>query len=120
MTTIKRERLPNGLEIVFDDQSNRYFGDYHRVCVVATLKCPVAAIQDEALRAQAGQLYGETLVVEKRFERMGVSSDEVENVRSRLIDEYMRSASAYLSRPDYPVMLVSAEMKKRRSSRFYV
>lgn len=120
MTTIKREMLPNGLEITFDDQSNRYFGDYHRVCLVATIKCPIVAIQDEALKAQAAQLYGEALEVEKRFERMGVSSDEVESVRSSLIEEFLRSASAYLSRDDYPAMLVTAEMNKRRSNRFYV
>ena len=36
---IKEQLLDNGLQIVFTDESNRYFGDYHRICVVATIVC---------------------------------------------------------------------------------
>ena len=131
MTTIKEgpllikvEHLPNGLQVNFSDESNRYFGDYHRVCVVATIICnlhdlPLASSDDEAFRCQAVDTLGEQLSVVKRFERMGVASADVEDVRNALIDDFLRHASVYLSRPGYLRSLVSAELKKRSTHRFY-
>ena len=87
MTTIKQESLENGLQINFTDESNRYFGDYHRVCVVATIVCnlrdlPADSTDEEAFRCRAVEAHGEQLSVVKRFERMGVSSADVEYVRN--------------------------------------
>ena len=124
MTTIKTECLENGLQINFTDETNRYFGDYHRVCVVATLVCNLAAMpaknpEEEAFRCRAVEALGEQLSVVKRFERMGVSSADVEDVRGALIDDFLRHASAYLSRPDYIRSLVNVELTKRPTRRFY-
>ena len=124
MTTIKEERLSNGLQILFVDESNRYFGDYHRVCVVATLICnlndlPAASSDEEAFRCQAIEALGEQLSVTKRLGRMGVASAEVEGVRAALIDDFLRHASVYLSRPGYMRSLVNAELKKRPTHRYY-
>ena len=124
MTTIKEERLSNGLQILFVDESNRYFGDYHRVCVVATIICnlndlPAASSDEEAFRCQAIEALGEELSVTKRLGRMGVASAEVEVVRTALIDDFLRHASVYLSRPGYMRSLVNAELKKRPTQRYY-
>ena len=124
MTTIKEERLSNGLQILFVDESNRYFGDYHRVCVVATIICnlndlPAASSDEEAFRCQAIEALGEELSVTKRLGRMGVASAEVEVVRTALIDDFLRHASIYLSRPGYMRSLVNAELKKRPTHRYY-
>ncbi len=124
MTTIKEERLSNGLQILFVDESNRYFGDYHRVCVVATIICnlndlPAASSDEEAFRCQAIEALGEQLSVTKRLGRMGVASAEVEEVRVALIDDFLRHASVYLSRPGYMRSLVNAELKKRPTQRYY-
>ncbi len=124
MTTIKEEHLANGLQITFVDKSNRYFGDYHRVCVVATLLCnlndlPAASFDEEAFRCQAIEALGEQLSVTKRLERMGVASADVEEVRVALIDNFLRHTSLYLSRPDYLLSLVNAALKKRPTHRYY-
>lgn len=119
MTTIKSEQLPNGLEISFIDQTNRYFGDYHRVCVVATIRCPVTSLRDESIRSKARELYGDSFDVERRFEKMGVSSGDVEFVRDRLVDDFMSHVAAYLGRDDYPDRLATAELKKQRMMRTY-
>ena len=124
MTTIKEERLANGLLIIFTDESNRYFGDYHRICVVATISCnlydlPVENPDDETFRRQAVETFGKQLSVVKRFERMGVPTVDVEKVRTTLIDDFLRHAATYLSRPGYPRSLVNAELKKRCTHRFY-
>ena len=124
MTTIKEEHLANGLQMTFVDESNRYFGDYHRVCVVATIICnlndlPAASSDEEAFRCQTIEALGEQLSVTKRLERMGVASADVEEVRVALIDDFLRHASVYLSRPDFLRSLVNAELKKRPTHRYY-
>jgi hypothetical protein len=124
MTMLRQELLGNGLQIVFHDESNRYFGDYHRVCVVATIVCnlhdlPVASTDDETSRCRAIAVFGEQLSVVKRLERMGVATLDVERVRATLIDEFLQHAAGYLARPDYLRSLVSAELNKRPTQRFY-
>ena len=116
---MKHECLDNGLEISFSDQSNRYFGDYHRICVVATISYTLEHLADDELRLRAIAVYGGQFRVEKRFERMGVPSAEVEQTRNALVDDFMRHASTYLSRPDYPRLLIAVELSKQRSGRFY-
>jgi hypothetical protein len=116
---MKHECLDNGLKISFRDESNRYFGDYHRVCVVATISYTFDRLADDDLRLRAIAVYGEQIKLEKRLERMGVPSTEVEQVRDALIDDFMRQATIYMSRPDYPRLLIAAELSKQRSGRFY-
>lgn len=122
---IKEQRLANGLLIVFTDVSNRYFGDYHRICVVATIVCNLNDFStekpdDESFFSQAVETLGEQVTVVKRLERMGVATADVEAVRAELIDSFLHHASSYLSRPEYPRALVHAELKKRRTPRYYV
>lgn len=124
MTTLKEVRFGNGLHVRFVDESNRYFGDYHRICVVATIVCKlldlrVDSADDLQFRDQAMQALGLELKIVKRFERMGVPSSEVETVRSALVEGFLQNASSYLSRSEYPRSLVAAELKKRRTHRFY-
>jgi len=116
---MKHEYLDNGLEISFSDESNRYFGDYHRICLVVTISYILDQLADDDLRLRAIAVYGEQIKLEKRIERMGVPSAEVEQVRNALIDDFMRQATIYMSRPDYPRLLVTAELSKQRSGRFY-
>ena len=124
MTMIKEERLDNGLTIVFVDESNRYFGDYHRVCVVATIVCklrelPADNADDESFRNKAIETLGEELTVVKRFERMGVPTADIEKIRAAMIDGFLQNSSPYLARAGYPRALVNAELKKRRTHRYY-
>jgi hypothetical protein len=121
---IKVEDLPNGLQIKFSDESNRYFGDYHRVCVVATIICnlhdlPQANADDEAFRHLAIETFGEQMSIIKRFERMGVASADVDEVRNTLINDFLQHTTTYLSRPGYQRSLVNAELKKRSTHRYY-
>ncbi|MDT8444349.1 MAG: hypothetical protein RQ722_08660 [Desulfuromonadales bacterium] len=124
MTTIRQVSLANGLQIVFTDESNRYFGDYYRVCVAATIVCdlydlPAGTIDEQAVRCQAIDAFGEHLTVVKRFERMGVPTLDVARVRTTLIDDFLQHAASYLARPDYLRFLVNAELHKRPIHRYY-
>jgi hypothetical protein len=97
MTIFRSERLANGIELAFRDCSNRYFGDYHRVCVEIDLQVP----------APPGPL---SLV--RQLERLAVPGAEVESVRHRLVDDFMRHAGRYLAHPDYPARLVAREQTR--------
>lgn len=125
MTTLREVVLDNGLKIVFVDESNRYFGDYHRICLVASICCTLESLQlesdeDKALRQRALDKFGTTLTVTKRFERMGVASDDVDTVRTSMIDDFLRHTSDYLSRQDYPLSMIKSELNRKPAQRFYV
>ncbi len=124
MTTIRQEKLNNGLQIHFVDESNRYFGDYHRVCILVTLLYPVAELpvvnsDDEVFRDRAIAKLGKELKIVKRLERMGVPTADVERVRQSMIEAFLDNSSVYLNRPGYPRSLVDAELKKRHTHSFY-
>lgn len=101
MTSFRSETLANGLSAAFFDQSNRYFGDYHRVRVEVRISVPHP---DRA----------EPLVKVLILERMGVPGAEVATVRRQLCDNFWDHASGYLGRPDYPARLLAAEQQNRR------
>ncbi|MEJ2471754.1 MAG: hypothetical protein P8Y96_11645 [Desulfuromonadales bacterium] len=120
---IRSEQLANGLEIIFYDRSNRYFGDYHRICVVAAISLRFAAVidtVDTAMLNQARRLFGDHLVIEKRIERMGVPTADRDQVRNALVDDFLKHSAAYLGRSDYPSRLLAAELKKHSLRRLHV
>lgn len=118
MEIIKETVLENGLRIQFHDLTNRYFGDYHRVCVIAILVIPLSSVADEHLQSLGLHRFGEVIKVEKRFERMGVPSQKVSAVREELMGHFLRHASKYLSKPEFPQKLVASELNKPRRPRF--
>jgi hypothetical protein len=120
MTEFRRAELENGLEVSFSDRSNRYFGDYHRLCVVATLSYPIARLADGELRQQAATVFGERFTVTKCLERMGVPGAELEQARTVMVTDFLRHAAGYLGHADFPRRLVAAELRKLRSGRFHV
>lgn len=104
MSLFRSERLGNGLVIEFRDRSNRYFGDYHRVCVEVRMLLPCAQ-------------QGEPVVKVRMLERMGVAGGEVLAVRDRLAEDFWQHAGRYLAHPDYPARLQAAEAASRRRLR---
>lgn len=104
MTPFRSERLGNGVAIEFRDRSNRYFGDYHRVCVEVRLLVPSTQ-------------QSEPVVKVRMLERMGVAGDDVLTVRDRMAEDFWRHAGRYLAHPDYPARLQAAEAASRRRLR---
>lgn len=101
MTPFRHEKLNNGILVEFFDLSNRYFGDYHRVCVEIRMQVP---------RADGGQ----PLCRKHALERMGVAGAEVETVRDRLAEDYWQHAGPYLAHADCPERLLAAATSPRR------
>lgn len=120
---IRTENLRNGLVIEFFDRSNRYFGDYHRVCVEVRCRIPLpidlfaeTAAPEAELQA-AKTLLGNEVVFSRVLEKMGVAGAEVEAVRQSLINNFIRGALSYMGGPDFPRRFVVAELENRRGGR---
>lgn len=117
---LHREELTNGLLLEFFDRSNRYFGDYHRVCLELrtnlALDAPSLAQLDADLLQRARNYFGPVLVVIRTRERMGVEGARVAATVTELIDGVRQEAANYLSRPDYPARLLAVEVAKREQA----
>lgn len=116
-----RQSLSNGLQIEVFNETNRYFGDYHRVClrIVTTfdLDSPAAAdLADTAFWGRYRATCGNLLQVTQRLVRMGVPGAAVEPTVSALLADYFKAAEDYMSRPSYPRLLAAGEMAKLNKS----
>lgn len=100
MTPFRIEHLANGVVVEFSDLSQRYFGDYHRVCVAVRIALPGTGESRHQLR---------------RLERMGVAGAAVAATRDRLVDDYWRHAAEYLAHPAFPSRLAAAAASAGRS-----
>jgi hypothetical protein len=122
--TLRCKHLENGLVLEFHDQSNRYYGDFHKVRVEIRTRLllqielfsaeadPLAALQ------RARKLFGAELVESRFLERMGVAGAEVEEVREAMIDSFLQSGLGYLQRPDYPRLLLHKRLAGHRQGPF--
>lgn len=113
--------LSDGLEIHFFDLDNRYYGDYHRVKVVARIEVVLneshfADDLDPAKSfSRASRWLGKSVTFEKNLERMGVSGDDVEKVKSELVDTFLANVGAYLRHPDFSRRLVQQKLEERQA-----
>jgi len=118
MTMNREERLSNGLRITFIDETNRYFGDYHRVCLRVVMFVDLGAAagvaEDAEFWSAAQDVLGDEFTIEKKLVRMGVPGAEVDAMITSLADEFMKAASDYMARPDYLKRLAQTEMDKRK------
>lgn len=112
------EILANGLHLRFFDQSNRYFGDYHRVRIVVAIDLLLnnALLDDPELLAAGKQRFGAALTTSKVLERMGVPGSRVDELRAELVASYQREVQSYLSRPEVPQRLLRAELANKPSA----
>jgi hypothetical protein len=112
------ETLANGLHLCFYDQSNRYFGDYHRVRIVVAIELALSneLLDDPELLAAGRKRFGASLTTSKVLERMGVPSSRVESLRAELVASYQQEVQSYLSRPEVPLRLLRAELANKPSA----
>lgn len=107
MNPLRQKTLANGLRIEVFDETNRYFGDYHRVCLQVVISCDVATAAaaggaDPQFWADFKAARGDGIRVEKSLLRMGVAGAEVERTVNALLDDFLRAADDYMAHPDYP------------------
>lgn len=109
--------LKNGLCLHIDDQTNRYFGDYHRVRLVVRCVVSVATVASrpdcELEAAQLQRLLGEEICYEKVLERMGVAGAAVEQTSEELLKQFLVASGDYLERDDFPLRLLRQRFRAR-------
>ena len=112
------ETLANGLHLRYFDQSNRYFGDYHRVRIVVAIELLLSNVllDDPELLAAGRKRFGVALTTSKVLERMGVPGSRVDELRAELVASYQREVQSYLSRPEVPLRLLRAELANKPSA----
>lgn len=114
---LREEHLGNGLTLRFYERTNRYFGDYHRVCIevvtVLDLAAPALAELAPPQLAAARTRFGSILTLRRTLERMGVPGAAVAAVAGELIDAYLVEARRYQARPDYPARLLRSELERK-------
>ena len=116
---IQTKNLSNGLKIEFFDRSNRYYGDYHRVCIEVrcVFSLTTAVLEQlsdlEVERVNIRKLLGEKYVYTRVLEKMGVPGDAVEDTRRSLIDSFAGSAFSYMAQPSFPLRLIARQLERR-------
>ena len=120
---LDRRVLENGVVVEFFDRSNRYFGDYHRICIDVSCRIPLSVeifgtagdAQDKYRNARSA--LGEEAVYRRTLDRMGVAGAEVEETRQKMLDEFCRANIPYMSSPEFPARFVAKEMSSARKPR---
>jgi len=112
--------LPNGLTLEIRDRTRLLAGDRFLVTLVFTLD---ADIRKEYLGNGAGsetdyedllKEYGPRVRYEAREERNFIGEEELDTVRTELIEAFLDSALPYLSKPDFARRLVLRKLRELR------
>ena len=105
-------KLNNGVMVEFFTHGNRYFGDFHRVVISVVVTVPFiqAALADDLQKFAAN--YPGVVRYERKLERMGVATDQVDAVSRRLIDDFIKNVAGYLEKPGFAESLLRREMEK--------
>jgi len=116
---IRQIVLPNALHLVCREDSRRYFGDYHLIRILMSVSIPLEPcfFDDEDECQTARKLLPNPVVYRCVSERMGVSSADVEAVRTALVDDLLRHAGGYLGSAQFPRKFIRTELARIRSGR---
>lgn len=119
---IYQDELNNGLQLLVEDQSNRYFGDYHRLRLFVSCRVPVRAeyftaeTNPEQAAAEAVKILGTEVVYEKPLERMGVAGGELATIRQQVLDDFLSINRDYLARADFPAKFLALKLRERQQA----
>jgi len=113
---IRKFELSNGLTVIVNDATRRYYEDYHLVRLEFVCEALVLPeyFDNEDLFSDARALLGESVVYRRLVERMGVPYGEIEAAREGLINGFEESALHYFSSGGFPRKLVLSELSKAR------
>ena len=112
--------LANGLEIVFREHGNRYFGDYHQVkmtvsCRIDLEESLASGILTKDDLEKARQLFGDHVEYTRLVKQMGVAGAEVESVRQQMIDNFIAHSASYMAGDDFAARFVLRKLTERRN-----
>jgi hypothetical protein len=93
------------------DQTNRYFGDYHRVCLNVVVDCPLGNGDDVP----------ESVKLKKKLVQMAVPTEYVAQVQQKLLDNFIAHAKSYLLTDGFAQQLWQTQQEtERRAFRHFI
>lgn len=98
MTQLNPQQLENGVRLAFEDTTNRYYGDYHRVKIEVRIRL-----------AENGY---ERAYDFKALEKMAVPGAEVDAVRQQLLENFRQQLLPYLARPDFAQRFLATQRRQ--------
>ncbi len=114
--------LGNGVVVEFFDQSNRYYGDFYRVKIIAVATIPLlkSTLPEDLYKFAA--TYPDCVKYERSLERMGVVSSSVQKVVQTLVDGFIESVGFYLEKGSFAENLLRKDMLDSSTPRqsFYI
>jgi hypothetical protein len=108
--------LDNGLTVRFRDETRRYFGNFHHIRIIVHCVVPLTPELTD-ISVDYGRfcgLVGGEIRYERTLEQMGVSGDDLNQVRQRLVATFVETAVPYLSSPSFPRQLVANRVARLR------
>lgn len=108
-------RLNNDIVVDFFDQSNRYFGDFHRIKINVSATIPFAVESLSPDLQKFAATYPRGVSYETTLERMGVTTSEVETITYSLINDFIESAGSYLEKKDFAERLLRKKMTMKNT-----
>ncbi len=105
--------LDNGLSVNLYDHSNRYYGDFHRVCIEVKIDIPVQLENLPAELSSGAAKLSTPLRFERSLERMGVAGTELQAVKTKLVADFLATSSIYLDKPDFAQQLLKKRLRDK-------
>lgn len=101
--------LDNGLEIIINDLTRAYFGDYNLVRLEIVCQFQRRSSVNVEEKAADPVVPGESAPLYRRvLEKMGVPSSLVAQSKEALINDFLQNSLSYLTDPQFPAKLTSA------------
>ena len=116
---LHRQSLENGLELVFSDLSNRYYGDFYqiKIDVLSTVSLTDSFLQGSDLSEQeqlrVRNRFGNMLETHQELKRMGVAGPDVSRVTKELVQQFIDTSFPYMSTADFPLRLLRQRLLER-------
>ena len=99
---IDRVDLPNGAQVVFNERTYRYFGDYNKIAISVQLCIPDSVLPaSERMPVQSGEAPNVINYEVTILEQMAVPTGQLEAVRQSLIQGFMDTAGGYLKNENF-------------------
>lgn len=120
---LHEKQFDNGLELIFIDLTNRYYGDFYQVKidVINRIQLTDTFLSRSGLtereQAQARNRFGAVLESHKELKRMGVAGPDVKDVTSRMIQQFLDSSLPYLTDAKFPSQLLKKQLSDRPNLR---
>ncbi len=122
-TMLRQQLLDNGLELVFNDLSNRYYGNFYQVKIEVVIRIYLSnelLVEfgfSEKEQLQTKNRFGALFEDRQELKRMGVAGPEVSAVCRQMIQQFIDSSLPYMSKDQFPAQLLRKRLLERPSLR---